>query len=170
MMPSVFAGDGATVLGASVSPADSTTVLGGTATGGTATGGEVSGSGTVAATAGETSATVPPGLEKGLTPVFNGSGLEQGISSASIGINGVYKERSLVKLIAGWVRFFLPIIAFAAFVAIIISGWFFVTSGGDDGRHDAAKKTLIWAVIGLIVVMGAYALVNTFLFGLTTFE
>lgn len=108
-----------------------------------------------------------PGLEKGLTPVFNGTGLVDGIWQANYDITGVYKERSILKLIAGWIRFALPIIAFLTFVVMLVAGWFFVTSGGDDGRHDAAKKTIIWASIGIIVVLGAYALINTWLGGIT---
>lgn len=108
-----------------------------------------------------------PGLEKGLTPVFNGTGLNDGIWKANLNIRGAYKETSIIKLIAGWIRFALPIIAFLTFVVLLVAGWFFVTAGGEDGRHDAAKKTIIWASIGIIVVMGAYALINTYLGGIT---
>lgn len=109
---------------------------------------------------------VSGGLEKGYKPVFDGTGVEEGIWEASLNITGAYKETSLIRLIAGWIRFALPIIAFLTFIVMLVAGWFFVTSGGDDGRHDAAKKTIIWAVVGLIVVMGSYALINTWLGGL----
>lgn len=107
------------------------------------------------------------GLEKGYIPVFSGTGVQDGIWTASLNIKGAYKETSIIRLIAGWIRFALPIIAFLTFIVMLVAGWFFVTSGGDDGRHDAAKKTIIWAVIGLIVVMGSYALINTWLGGIT---
>lgn len=107
------------------------------------------------------------GLEKGYVPVFNGEGLENGIWTANLNIKGAYRETSLIRLIAGWIRFALPIIAFLTFIVMLVAGWFFVTSGGDDGRHDAAKKTIIWAAVGIIVVMGAYALINTWLGGIT---
>lgn len=115
----------------------------------------------------DTGTGTPTGLEKGYTPVFNGIGLNEGIWKANLNIRGAYKETSIIKLIAGWIRFALPIIAFLTFVVLLVAGWLFVTSGGDDGRHDAAKKTIIWAAIGIIVVLGAYALINTWLGGIT---
>ena len=110
---------------------------------------------------------MPGELKDGCQPVFSGEGLDGGLLFAGGQIHGVYKERSLIKLIAGWIRFILPIIAFLAFIALLIAGWFFVTSGGEDGQHEKAKKTIIWVSVGLIVVMGAYAIINTFLGGIT---
>ncbi len=43
---------------------------------------------------------------------------------------------------------------------IIIGGFRYVTSGGDQGSVTSAKNTILYAVIGLIVSVMAYAIVN----------
>ena len=66
------------------------------------------------------------------------------------GKNGVIlKGVNLVALITG----------VAAVVAIIISGIKFVTSGGDSAKVTNAKDTLMYAVIGLVVIVVARSLV-----------
>lgn len=53
--------------------------------------------------------------------------------------------------------------AFAVFM-IIISGFKMVTSGGDQGQLTKAKSGLTNALIGFILVMIAYAAVNTLVY------
>lgn len=55
------------------------------------------------------------------------------------------------------------IIAVAGVIAvifIIVSGVTYMTSAGDPGKIQKAKSTLLYSVIGLIVVALAYAIVN----------
>lgn len=47
-----------------------------------------------------------------------------------------------------------------AVIIIIIAGIRFVTSTGDSARIEQAKNTLLYAVIGLVVVIVAYAIVH----------
>jgi len=47
-----------------------------------------------------------------------------------------------------------------AVVMIIVAGLQMTTSAGDSGAVAKAKKTLTWAVVGLIVMILAYAIVN----------
>lgn len=43
---------------------------------------------------------------------------------------------------------------------IIIGGLRYTTSGGDQGSISSAKNTILYAVVGLIVSVMAYAIVN----------
>ncbi|MDO4684870.1 MAG: hypothetical protein Q4B06_04185 [Candidatus Saccharibacteria bacterium] len=47
-----------------------------------------------------------------------------------------------------------------AVIMIIIGGIRFVTSNGDASSVTAARHTILYAVIGLIVIILAYAIVN----------
>lgn len=47
-----------------------------------------------------------------------------------------------------------------AVIFIIVSGVTYMTSAGDPGKIQKAKNTLLYSVIGLIVVALAYAIVN----------
>lgn len=54
----------------------------------------------------------------------------------------------------------LYIMGAVAVIMIIIGGFRYVTAGGDSGSVTAAKNTILYAVIGLIVALLAYAIVN----------
>jgi hypothetical protein len=52
------------------------------------------------------------------------------------------------------------IVGIAAIVMIIVGGLRYVTSGGDSGSISGAKNTIIYAIIGLIVVALAQFIVR----------
>lgn len=54
----------------------------------------------------------------------------------------------------------LFILAAVSVVVIIIAGITYTTSGGDATLVAKAKNTLLYAVVGLIVAIMAYAIVN----------
>ena len=64
------------------------------------------------------------------------------------------------------INLLLFIIGAVAVIMIIIGGIKYVTSNGDQGSVQSAKNTIMYAVIGLIVAIIAYAIVN---FVVTTF-
>lgn len=45
-------------------------------------------------------------------------------------------------------------------IMIVIGGLRYTTSGGDSSSVTSAKNTVLYAVIGLIVAISAYAIVN----------
>lgn len=52
------------------------------------------------------------------------------------------------------------IATFLAVTFIVIGGINFITSAGDSGKVRKAKSTVLYAVIGLIIVLASYAIVN----------
>lgn len=52
------------------------------------------------------------------------------------------------------------VLGFIAVVMIIIGGFRYVTSNGDSSQTKSAKDTIMYAVIGLVVAIFAYAIVN----------
>lgn len=54
----------------------------------------------------------------------------------------------------------LFIIGIAAVIMIVIGGLRYVISGGDSSHTKAAKDTIFYAVIGLVIAILAYAIVN----------
>lgn len=69
-------------------------------------------------------------------------------------------ETDLMKRVQNVVSVVLGIVAFVAVVAIVISGVQFMTARGDPGKIAKAKNAILYAVIGLIVAVLAYAIVN----------
>jgi hypothetical protein len=58
------------------------------------------------------------------------------------------------------VNIFSIIVGAVAVIMIIYGGFRYITSGGDSGRVGSAKNTLIYAVIGLIIVAVAQLIVH----------
>lgn len=58
------------------------------------------------------------------------------------------------------VNILLYILGAIAVVMIVIGGVRYVTSNGESSNTKAAKDTILYAVIGLIVAIMAYAIVN----------
>jgi hypothetical protein len=58
------------------------------------------------------------------------------------------------------IQIFSVIVGFVAVVMIIVGGIKYITSGGDSGSISGAKNTIIYAVIGLIIVALAQVLVH----------
>jgi len=54
----------------------------------------------------------------------------------------------------------LGVIGFVAVAMIIIGGLQYTTSAGDTGKVTKAKNTVMYGVIGLIVALLAFAIVN----------
>jgi hypothetical protein len=69
----------------------------------------------------------------------------------------------IVDWIVGWTRFLLPIMAVLAVAAVVWAGFLYVTSAVDDGNVEKAKKIIMYVVVGILVTLSAYALVNTVL-------
>lgn len=66
----------------------------------------------------------------------------------------------LPEMIKNVVNLLLAVLGFVAVIMIIIGGIRYATSNGDANQTKAAKDTVLYAVIGLIVAILAYAIVN----------
>lgn len=64
---------------------------------------------------------------------------------------------SYLKIIVNTLLFILGAIAV---IVIVIGGLKYVTSDGDPGKIKSAKDTILYAVVGIIVAILAYAIVN----------
>lgn len=67
---------------------------------------------------------------------------------------------SLKTLAGKLVNVFSIVVGIAAVVMIIFGGFKYITSGGDSNNVSGAKNTLIYAIVGLIVVALAQFIVH----------
>jgi hypothetical protein len=63
---------------------------------------------------------------------------------------------------------FSAIVGIIAIVMIIIGGLKFITSGGDSAQMNSARNTLIFAAVGLVIVVLAQVVVRFVLQRFTT--
>lgn len=64
------------------------------------------------------------------------------------------------SLIEDAINIFSIIVGIVAVIMIIVGGFKYITSGGDSGNIQSAKNTIIYAVIGLVIVALAQFLVQ----------
>ena len=85
--------------------------------------------------------------------------LESGIDSAKgTGTpDNVTEDDGLIKKV---VNLLLWAIGIVSVIMIIIGGIRYATSNGDSNQVTAAKNTIMYAVIGLVIAIFAYAIVN----------
>ncbi|MDL2341579.1 MAG: pilin [Patescibacteria group bacterium] len=83
-----------------------------------------------------------------------GTGGECTDSSSTASTGGLY------KLAANVVNIFSIIVGIIAVIMIIYGGFKYITSGGDSGNVSGAKNTLIYAIVGLIIVALAQFIVH----------
>jgi hypothetical protein len=81
------------------------------------------------------------------------------------GLNG----SQLGPIIGAVVTFLLIIIAVIALFFLIYGGLRWVTSGGDKGKVDEARKTVIAAIVGLVIAFLSFFILSVVLgfFGLS---
>ncbi len=68
--------------------------------------------------------------------------------------------RTVISIIRQVISFFLTFLAALAVLVILIAGIMYITSGGDEGKVETAKKWIIYAIIGLIIALLGWVIVN----------
>jgi len=83
-----------------------------------------------------------------------------GDGGACAASDGESSVSGLYKLAADVVNIFSVIVGIIAVIMIIFGGFKYITSGGDSGNVSGAKNTLIYAIVGLIIVALAQFIVR----------
>ena len=67
---------------------------------------------------------------------------------------------SLESLFSNVVQAVVALVGVALLVMFFVAGFSFLFAGGDPKKHEQAKGTLTNAIIGLIVIVAAYIIIN----------
>lgn len=103
---------------------------------------------------------VVPFVALAASPVVNAQlTLDKGVDSAQGqgSATGISDPNSLVTTIVNGALWFVGILSV---IMLIWGGIRYATSAGDSNKVTAAKNTILYAVIGLVVAIFAYAIVN----------
>lgn len=82
------------------------------------------------------------------------------VVSGCVTDTGVATLRCIPAVFQNVITFALIASGVVAVFFIIWAGAKMVTSGGDQKRIEGARKTLTWAIIGLIIILLAFAIVT----------
>mgnify|MGYP001570907498 FL=1 len=89
------------------------------------------------------------------------------ITNPACACEGKCQLSDFVGLAVEVAKFIFGIAGSLALVMIIVGGFQWVTSGGSSDGIEKGKKTLTAAVVGLLIIFGAWVFVNTILATLT---
>ncbi|MBU0646453.1 pilin [Patescibacteria group bacterium] len=105
---------------------------------------------------------LPTATYAGLTDA--GTNLSQVGDAASLSQN----ERSLPKLIGGLINVIISVLGIVFVILIVYAGILYMTAGGEKDKVEKAKNLMIQAVIGLVIIVAAYAISSFVITQLTT--
>jgi len=74
--------------------------------------------------------------------------------------DGVATIQGFRCLIANILSIAITGIGFAGFIMLIVGGFRYLTSGGNSKGTETAKNTITFAVIGLVVALSSYIILN----------
>lgn len=98
-----------------------------------------------------------------LTPAYVAADAKSEICKgigATSGSGTCKTDRSLTTVVRNIIHLLSIIIGIVAVIMIMVAGFKYVTANGDSGNLNSAKNTLIYAVIGLIIVALAQFIVK----------
>ena len=82
---------------------------------------------------------------------------------------GTYGDEStLATTVTNIVSAIIGVLGIVAVIVIIIGGVNYMTSSGDAGKVKKAKDTILYGVIGLVICVLAFAIVNFVIGGILT--
>lgn len=75
--------------------------------------------------------------------------------------NIIGENTSARGFILNVLNFFLSFLGIISVAMLIYAGFLYVTDAGEGGNQEKAKKTILYAVIGILLVLASFAIVNT---------
>lgn len=88
------------------------------------------------------------------------------VAAQSLSVSTVYATHEpaqitdIVSILQKIIRLLAPAAAIAFFIMLLVGGFQFLTSGGDPKAAGAARSTLTYAIIGIILVIVAWLILK----------
>lgn len=79
-------------------------------------------------------------------------------ANSKVSISNPLKVNSIQNLISEGLKFVVNLLAIAGVVYIIWTGFMFVKAQGNQGELEAAKKAFFNAIVGMAIILGAWAI------------
>jgi hypothetical protein len=103
----------------------------------------------------------PVGIaQASISPSYYACGGISGTLSGKANCNTGGSDTGIATFLSWAVNIFSAIVGIIAVVMIIVGGLKYITSGGDSSKVGSAKNTLLYAIIGLIIVVMAQVIVH----------
>ena len=66
----------------------------------------------------------------------------------------------LGKVIVQIINPIILLLAASAFVVFLWGVFQFIVHGGDEGKREEGRSAIFWGLIGLVIIFGAYGIIN----------
>ena len=101
-----------------------------------------------------------PGGSGSTTGTGGGAGTGTAAASSSDAICGATGQGEFEAIMTNIINTILIVLGMIAVIMIIVGGIRYTTSNGDSSQIQSAKNTIMYAVIGLVVAILSFAIVN----------
>ena len=89
-------------------------------------------------------------------PLVAGAQFDPTAGSSGTGLSTDSLDSTLTNIL----NIFLALIALLTVLGFVVAGIMFITAGGNDARLGQAKSWLMYSIIGLVVALVGYIVVN----------
>ncbi len=95
-------------------------------------------------------------------PVASAQGLKNaaGKLDTAADKSGTRDSGNIESIVGTGIRTVLTLVGLIFLILMVYAGFLWMTARGDEAKIDKAKEIISAALIGLIVVLGAYAITN----------
>ena len=91
----------------------------------------------------------------------------QGSSASTLAECNIENDNSLIPTILNIIQVTIGVLALVAVIVIVFAGVQYTTSAGDAGKVKKAKDSILYGLVGLVIAILAFAIVNFVLSSLT---
>jgi hypothetical protein len=88
------------------------------------------------------------------------SGANGGASNAAGSCSTNANQNTLPTIVGKVIQIFSWVVGAVSVIMLIYGGFKYITSGGDAGGVTAAKNTILYAIVGLVIVALSQVIVN----------
>jgi hypothetical protein len=81
--------------------------------------------------------------------------IQDGVDAVNVGGGG-----DLEDIIQNVINIMLFLVGATAVIMLIVGGFRYVTSNGDSSAITSAKNTILYSIVGIVVALAAFAIVN----------
>ena len=91
-----------------------------------------------------------------LVPAFALTSNQLGLDDA--GRSNLKTQATPADIVGGLINVVLTLVGLISVIIIIVAGFKYLTSGGNDEKVGEARKLLLSGIIGLVLILAAYAI------------
>lgn len=101
------------------------------------------------------------GAAAGLMAAVAAAPITFAIQGPDSGIDAPGKTRTFRDVVVSILNYVLTFVGLIAVVMLIYGGFLYLTSAGADEATKKAKTTILYAIIGIVVIALSFVIVNT---------